>query len=184
MTTPLDLESLRALAAGERLKFAFFWRDTPRVPGTVDSSCFSQWYPSPFEVEGRRYPTAEHYMMSEKARLFGDEAAFGRILAAGHPGAAKKAGREVSGFVEATWHEHRFDIVVRGNVAKFTQNRELRDYLINTGSRILAEASPRDRVWGIGLAADDPRAEQPDAWPGLNLLGFALMRVRDELRAR
>ena len=185
MSTPLHIDDLRALAnTGVRLKYVFFWRDTPRVPGTLDSACFSQWYPSPFDLDGCHYPTAEHYMMSEKARLFGDDEVRARVLAAPHPGAAKKAGRDVRGFVESTWNEKRFDIVVRGNIAKFEQHPDLRDYLTHTGERILVEASPRDLIWGIGLAADDPRVEEPAAWPGLNLLGFALMAVRDQLRSK
>ena len=85
------------------------------------------------------------------------------------------------GFDEERWAEHRFEVVVTGNMAKFGQHRQLRDFLTSTGSRVIAEASPRDRVWGIGLAADDERAQSPERWPGLNLLGFALMEVRHQL---
>ncbi len=85
------------------------------------------------------------------------------------------------GFDEQRWAEHRFDAVVAGNLAKFGQHRQLRDFLAGTGSRVIVEASPRDRVWGIGLAAGDERAESPELWPGLNLLGFALMEVRHQL---
>jgi ribA/ribD-fused uncharacterized protein len=74
-------------------------------------------------------------------------------------------------------------VVVAGNMAKFGQHRQLRDFLAGTGSRVLVEASPRDSVWGIGLAADDERAGSPARWPRLNLLGFALMEVRHQLRA-
>ena len=101
--------------------------------------------------------------------------------AAPHPGAAKALGRQVRGFDEQRWAEHRFDAVVTGNMAKFGQHRQLRDFLTSTGSRVIVEASPRDRVWGIGLAADDERAQSPERWPGLNLLGFALMEVRHQL---
>jgi ribA/ribD-fused uncharacterized protein len=122
-------------------------------------------------------------MMAAKARLSGDAEAVGKILAAPDPGAAKALGREVRGFDEQHWTEHRFDVVVAANLAKFGQHPELRDFLAGTGSRVLVEASPRDRIWGIGLAADDERAESPERWPGLNLLGFALMEVRHRLRA-
>ena len=122
--------------------------------------------------------------MAAKARLSGDAEAVGKILAAPHPGAAKALGRRVRGFEEQLWAEHRFDVVVAGNMAKFGQHRQLQDFLAGTGSRVLAEASPRDRVWGIGLAAGDERAESPERWPGLNLLGFALMEVRHQLRAQ
>ncbi len=122
-------------------------------------------------------------MMERKARLFGDVAAARAVLAAADPAAAKKHGRQVRGFDEAVWSECSFDIVVQGNAAKFDQHPPLRNYLLGTGERVLVEASPLDRVWGIGLTADDIRAQAPSAWPGRNLLGFALMRVRAMLRA-
>lgn len=76
----------------------------------------------------------------------------------------------------------RFHLVVTANVAKFGQHPDLRQYLLATGTRVLVEASPLDMVWGIGLAASDERATSPELWPGLNLLGFALMEVRHRLR--
>jgi ribA/ribD-fused uncharacterized protein len=134
-------------------------------------------------VDGVRYSSAEHYMMVAKARLSGDTETAGKILAAPHPGAAKALGRQVRGFDERRWAEHRFDVVIAGNMAKFGQHPQLRDFLASTSNRVLVEASPRDRVWGIGLAAGDERAGSPECWPGLNLLGFALMEVRHRLRA-
>ena len=89
---------------------------------------------------------------------------------------------EVAGLDEQVWQEARFDIVVAANMAKFGEHADLREYLVNTGDRVLVEASPRDRIWGIGLAANDERAAQPDQWRGLNLLGFALMKARAALR--
>jgi ribA/ribD-fused uncharacterized protein len=85
----------------------------------------------------------------------------------------------VQGFDEAAWLEERFSIVVRANQAKFSQNPELESFLRQTGSRFLVEASPVDRIWGIGLTRDDAKANDPNLWRGLNLLGFALMQVRD-----
>jgi ribA/ribD-fused uncharacterized protein len=91
-------------------------------------------------------------------------------------------GQEVRGFDEEIWRHHRFGIVVKGNQAKFTQNETLKVFLLNTKARVLVEASPVDRVWGIGLAEDDPHATNPEKWRGLNLLGFALMKVRVRIR--
>ncbi len=162
--------------------YLFFWGHTPRPDGAIGKSSFSQWWPSDFIVDGIAYPTAEHFMMAEKARLFGDEDAAARILAAKKPAQVKQIGREVRGFDETIWNDARFDIVVRGNVAKFGQHPGLRDFLLNTGERIIVEASPVDRIWGIGLAEDDPDAGNPGGWKGLNLLGFALMETRDILR--
>jgi len=174
-----DLEA--ATRRGERFDYLCFWGHRKPTDGRVIETCFSQWYPTPFEVDGVRYATAEHYMMAGKARLFGDEAALERILLAASPAVAKKLGRTVQGFDEPRWNERRFEIVVAGNAAKFGQHPDLRAFLLATKQRILVEASPVDRIWGIGLSRDDPRAQRPDAWRGLNLLGFALMVVRGQL---
>lgn len=178
----MDLEQLQArCAAGERFRYLFFWGHTAKRSGGVGAECLSQWYGAPFEVDGERYPTAEHYMMAEKARLFDDPEMRQKILAAGSPGAAKALGRRVRGFTDKVWVAERWAIVVRGNAAKFGQNAALRDFLVATKSRVLVEASPRDRIWGIGMAANDDRASKPHLWRGLNLLGFALMDAREQL---
>ena len=118
-------------------------------------------------------------MMFRKAQLFNDEETAERILRAGSPAAVKALGRAVRGFQDPLWREHRVSIVVDGNQAKFSQSPALGDFLRSTKKRVLVEASPVDKIWGIGLAEDDPRAESPHAWRGLNLLGFALMDVRE-----
>ena len=135
-------------------------------------------------VSGITYPTAEHFMMAGKARLFGDEAVALRILETTSPGDAKTLGRAVSGYDDKLWAERRYGLVVEGNTAKFGQNNALAEYLTSTGNRVLVEASPTDRIWGIGLAVDDSRTGRPSQWPGLNLLGFALMDVREHLADR
>ena len=172
---------LEAEADGRRLKFLFFWGHTPPGRSRVGPHVLSQWYEHPFTVDDVTYPSAEHYMMAGKARLFGDEARLALILDAASPGEAKVHGGAVRGFDEATWRRRRVDIVVRGSLAKFGSDDELRAYLLSTGERVLVEASPRDRIWGIGMGRDDPAAEQPSRWQGLNLLGFALMEARARL---
>jgi len=174
------LEDLRSrFNAGDRPQFIFFWGHRASKNG-VTTSCFSQWYNASFVVDGQHYPTAEHFMMAEKAALFGDLDARQQVLQAEDPATAKALGRQVRGFDEATWLENRFSIVVRASHAKFMQNPELQHFLKQTGSCVLVEASPVDKVWGIGLAKDDWKASDPNLWAGLNLLGFALMRVRDD----
>ncbi|WP_394429854.1 NADAR family protein [Streptomyces sp. SGAir0957] len=171
-----------ALSAGARVKYLHFWGHTAREDGTLGPSCLSQWWPSPFTVAGVEYATAEHWMMAAKARLFDDAEAERRVLAAGHPSQAKKEGRLVRGFDDAVWRRERYGIVVEGSVHKFASDPALREYLLRTGERVLVEASPLDRIWGIGLAADDADAANPGAWRGPNLLGFALMEARARLR--
>ncbi|MCB9882523.1 MAG: NADAR family protein [Planctomycetes bacterium] len=176
-----DVESLeRALADGHRCKYVFFWGH--QKAATPSATCFSQWYDAPFTVDGTHYATAEHYMMAGKARLFGDDEHRAAILACAHPGEAKKLGRRVRGFDPARWESARFELVVEGNVAKFSQHDDLRAFLLATGERVLVEASPYDRIWGIGLTRDHDDALNPSKWRGLNLLGFALMEVRERLR--
>ena len=138
------------VSKGFRPKFLLFWGHRVPADGSVTKSCFSQWYPAPFEIDGLRYPTAEHFMMAEKARLFHDSEMEEKILQAKNPYQVKKFGRMVKNYDDRAWREQCFASVVRGNVAKFSQNTELGEFLKNTNKRILVEASPVDRIWGIG----------------------------------
>ena len=181
ITPPYDRsELLTQLGAGAKPRYLFFWGHTAKN-GRVGNACFSQWFPKTFTVDGQSYATAEHFMMAEKARLFSDEEALAQILVAESPGAAKALGRKVRGFDDKVWKAARTEIVVRGNLAKFSQNSELKKHLLKTGKAVLVEAAPRDQIWGIGLGAKNPKASDPALWRGLNLLGFALMQVRDAL---
>lgn len=170
-----------AVRSGARVRYLHFWGHRPRPDGRIGASCLSQWWPSPFTVDGVEYATAEHWMMASKARLFGDAEAEREAVAATGPAQAKKIGRLVRGFDNAVWERERFAIVVEGSVHKFAAHTDLRTFLLGTGDRVLVEASPLDRVWGIGLAADDERAMDPARWRGPNLLGFALMAARERL---
>lgn len=174
---------LGQLQQGFKPEYLMFWGHQPARDGRVTQSCFSQWFPTPFEVDGVSYASAEHYMMAGKARLFDDAQTLERILVAATPADAKQLGRQVQGFDGAQWDAACFDIVVRGNLAKFSQHPALAEFLLATGEQVLVEASPVDRIWGIGLAAEDKKASQPEKWRGLNLLGFALMEVRSALLA-
>ena len=166
----------------ERLKYLFFWGHRPNANGELGASCLSQWWEQAFEVAGITYATAEHWMMAEKARLFKDETMLAAILAVKTPGEAKKLGRMVQGFSQEIWLENRYNIVLKGNLHKFGQHQDLKNSLLATSNRVLVEVSPFDRIWGIGLTKDAPNVEDPTIWKGLNLLGFALMEVRDMLQ--
>jgi ribA/ribD-fused uncharacterized protein len=177
-----DLNWLCAkVRSGARPRYLHFWGHSEQGHSDVGKACLSQWYPAPFTIDGLRFATTEHYMMFRKALLFNDEEAAERILKAGSPGTVKALGRTVRGFQEPLWQAHRVPIVVAGNYAKFSQTTQLAEFLRSTKKRVLVEASPVDKVWGIGLAADDPHADDPLEWRGLNLLGFALMDVRARL---
>jgi ribA/ribD-fused uncharacterized protein len=171
-------ELIELMGTGARVRFLFFWGHQPGPGGSIGPGCLSQWWPVEFTVDGVRFASAEHYMMWSKAKLFGDTATAAQVLTAGHPNDAKTLGRKVRGFDDGVWKRERFDIVVAGSVAKFGQHADLREFLVGTGDRILVEASPVDRIWGIGLSARDASADEPALWRGLNLLGYALMRAR------
>lgn len=173
----------QALDEGGSFRFRAFYGHTV-VPGRVTEACFSQWFPSPFVVEGVRYLTAEHWMMAGKARLFDDATSLQAILECGTPAEAKRLGRQVRGFVESTWAAQRSGLVLRGNVEKFSQHTDLWAVLDATGEDVLVEAAPQDTIWGIGLGRAHANVGVPGRWKGLNLLGFALMEARRVLRAQ
>jgi ribA/ribD-fused uncharacterized protein len=166
-----DLRTYKELQAfiadGGKPEYHFFWMGP-----------FSQWNRRTFTIAGIDYPTAEHWMMAEKARLFEDEIALEGIMQAAHPVAAKEFGRKVVGFNAEAWDQVCMDVVVSGNLAKFEQNPDIKYHLLETEGLVLVEASPDDRIWGIGLGTEDPLRLDPANWKGKNYLGFALMEVR------
>ncbi|MBN3776627.1 NADAR family protein [Burkholderia sp. Ac-20345] len=142
---------------------------------------FSNWHPCSFTYHEVTFNCVEQFVMYAKALLFDDHATAAEILASRSPREQKRLGRSVRGFDEAGWLHVRESIMFVGCREKFRQNEAFAAALRETGSTILVEASPFDRVWGIGLAERDRRIADPSAWQGLNLLGNALMRVRDVL---
>ena len=142
---------------------------------------FSNWYPSDFTVKGVNFSLMEQYMMYEKARIFEDAEVAAKILKSSDPGRIKALGRSVRNYDDIIWNGVRQIIVYRGLLEKFRQNDELREKLLNTGAVVLAECAVHDKIWGIGLSMRDERRFRLSEWPGQNLLGFALMRVREEL---
>ena len=164
-------------------EYLFFWGHHKKE-GRVTKSCLSQWYMCNFTVDGVNYSSAEQYMMAEKAKLMGDEKTRIKILKTSDPKEIKDLGKSVKNFDECLWHENKSKIVVKGNYHKFMDNSDLRDFLLSTGRKILVEASPYDIIWGVGMKEDDPNITNPYAWKGENLLGFALMQVREMIRKR
>lgn len=144
---------------------------------------YSNWHPARFVDEGgRAFENSEQFMMWGKATLMGDHLMAERMLAVSDPKALKAMGRQVKGYDDARWVAHRLAVVVQGCYLKFSQNPAMKAELLATGDRMLVEASPDDRIWGIGLEESDPRCLDRAQWQGLNLLGEALMVVRELLR--
>ena len=155
---------------------AFFW-----MPDDVPYGGFSHWYhANMLDDEGNKFPTVEHYMMYHKAKLFGDKVVAEDILCMQTPDEAKAAGRRVQGFDKELWTARREQIVFDGNFLKFTQHKQLQALLLRTGKKPLVEASPEDRLWGIGYSAADAEQHR-DKW-GQNLCGKAIERVREKLQ--
>jgi ribA/ribD-fused uncharacterized protein len=158
--------------------FVMFWK-----PEEAEGY-LGNWFESPFEAGGVAFNCNEQYMMYHKALLMGDEATAQRMLAEKNPKNHKKLGQSVKPWNEELWLENRARIMYEGCQAKFSQNEELCQRLLATGDAVLVEASPLDKIWGIGLKASDPNARKQASWKGLNLLGRVLMQVRSDLRAR
>lgn len=143
----------------------------------------SNWYEAPFSFGDDAFATSEHWMMWQKAVAFRDWDTAAKVLEAASPASAKALGKQVKPYVDATWGEARVPLMKVGLRQKFVQNERLMNDLLSTGSAALAEASPKDTVWDIGIAKDDPRSADPGEWHGRNLLGITLMEVRSELRS-
>lgn len=142
---------------------------------------FSQWHPTPFKLQGMVFETAEQWMMFAKARLFGDLERADQIIATPDPSLQKRLGQQIRDFDQGVWDEAKISIVYSGNREKFQQNDGASRQLKATEGKMLVEANPRDWIWGIGLAIDDPRLHFPAEWRGTNLLGRILTKVRDDL---
>lgn len=167
---------LDSISSGNVHEYVYFWSEKG------STGCYSQWFMSNFEVDGRSYCCMEQYMMAQKAILFKDIETLGKIFSSTDPRMIKAYGREVKGFDPVKWGDNKSRIVFEGNMAKFGQNEVIRNTLLTTGDKVLAEASPYDRIWGIGMRASEASKSGPGQWKGENLLGFALMQVRDELK--
>lgn len=151
-------------------KFTFFW-----------GGIFSQWYPSRFMIKEVIYNCAEQYMMAQKAILFDDREAWEKIMDSNHPRDQKAIGRTIKDFDKDKWEAVCKQYVYDANYAKFTQNNKLYDGLMDTLATTLVEASPEDKIWGIGLAENDPRCLDRATWQGTNWLGEIITKVREDI---
>lgn len=182
-----------SLSLSEKLRIKFvmesvnhetilFYGHIPKNFDMIDKSCLSQWFPSEFTHESVTYKTAEHFMMYHKAIRFGDLESAEKIISSKTPKEAKALGRKVKGFDQKEWEEYRYNVVRMASFLKFSKNEKLRRFLLGTGDALLVEASPYDRIWGIGLSINDPSCNDIAKWRGSNLLGFALVDARNRIR--
>lgn len=151
--------------------YAFFWKQWP-----------SNWEHSPFKIDNIQYNCVEQYMMAEKARLFNDNETLNKILATENPREQKALGRKVKNFTDKEWNKVRFDVVLKATLEKYRQNPKLQELLLAIGDLYFVEASPMDKVWGIGMSETDPNICDKNNWKGLNLLGQVINKARDILR--
>lgn len=163
-------------------EYIFFSGFQPNKDGSIGKSCLSQWWPSNFTENEIVYKTVGHYILSWKAKLFGDIKTANAILNKRFPKDVKELSRTISNFNADVWNDYKYTIAKQGNYLKFSQNDALKQFLITTGNTIIVEANPSDKVWGIGLTEDESIAKNPNNWEGQNLFGFTLMEVRDELK--
>jgi ribA/ribD-fused uncharacterized protein len=152
------------LANKKEIEYLFFWGHQPSKDGSVIKTCMSQWWPCEFSENGIVYKTAEHYMMASKAKVFNDTEILEKIVVCESPKDVKALGRLVKNFDAAVWDKHKYQVVTQASILKFSQNLELKNFLINTGNKIIVEASPRDLIWGIGLGENNPKSQDPKTW--------------------
>ena len=159
----------------QKKKVIGFWKPNDKY------GFMSQWYGSDFTINNITFNTSEKYMMYQKAVLFNDIENMNSILLLNDPSQIKNMGRKVKNFNQEKWDSAKKEIIFKANLYKFSQNKILLKKLLDTGDMILAEASPCDKIYGIGLKPNDPKVQDISQWKGENLLGEALMRVREKL---
>ncbi len=174
-------ELISEINLGKSFDYLYFWGHTNNQK-QINKSCFSQWYPSTFIKNDEIFHNAEQWMMAKKAELFNDSATKELIMHSTDPSHTKKLGRAISNFNASVWDKSKLKVVIEGNLHKFSQNTELKEFLLSTENKILVEASPYDNIWGVGMNQNDSDIQNPNLWKGENLLGFALMHVRSLLK--
>lgn len=177
MCGPRDMPFINALAGGVEDKYVFFFGGTKGLP----NSYLSNWYPCDFVVNEIQYNCVEQFMMACKANVFGDNDTLLQVMDTAMPSAQKRLGKQVRGFTDEVWDQWKEKVVYQGCMAKFEQNLDLKSKLLGTKGKTLVEASPYDRIWGIGMSETDPDRFNEGKW-GQNLLGKMLMRVREDIK--
>lgn len=165
-------------------KVLFFWGHNSNS-SSLGKECLSNWYSEKKFKDPKTnitYCNNEQFMMAGKAKLFNDEEIFAKILSNSNPKQCKILGRKVKNFDGEVWNKNCIDIVSYGCYLKFSQNKNLKEFLLSTGDKLLVESSPYDKIWGIGLGENKAKRMKPEEWPGKNYLGKCLMSVREKLK--
>lgn len=173
--------SVQNLIHSDELLYAdyIFFREPEQ--GLINESAFSMWYEAPFKVGEAEYRTVRQYFLAEKAKAFGDEETRINIINSQNPEEMEKLADSVKNFDTNVWDEVRYAIMLVGNYHKFWNNIELKKLLIESEDSVIVYAHPENLLWRNGVEESDTRAYTPQLWPGRNLLGFALMELRDHL---
>lgn len=180
-----------SISNGLRKVLDIFWKPGESANGIIGFhkegepyGFLSNWYLSRFSIGDKCFSSVEQWIMYRKAMVFNDAASAERIMAEINPVKIKEIGRNVAGYVDSVWASVRYNELLKGLRAKFTQSDELRDLLLGTGSVILAEFASNDKIYGVGISNSDPNRFNREYWTGQNLLGAALLQVRDELGSK
>lgn len=178
-----DMLSKLGFRTTDDMNMVYFWKPKLKNYGVLDAACCCQWWLSKFTFEGVEFRSAEHAMMYGKAKMFNDPQAMAAILEERHPHAAKAIGRQVRNFNVNTWDTESYELVRAINEAKFTQDPALKKWLMSLPKNtVFVETSPYDRLWGIGLAENEPvDLTNIKNWQGQNKLGFAITEVFQKL---
>lgn len=147
-----------------------------------DNAYLSNWYYSEFIFNNIKFSSMEQYMMYSKAILFNDFEIANQILSTNNFRTIKALGRRVRGFEDSIWDENKLNIIYNGLYAKFSQNLDLKNQLLNTNNKLLVECAVKDKIWASGMSMKDSDRFRPYLYSGTNYLGQLLMKVREDLR--
>lgn len=160
--------------------YVFFYGHTEGRP----FACFSNFYPSKFTADGKNFNCSEQYFMKKKQEMFDptNVQLANAIMAETSPAKIKAFGRQVKNYDETKWNQERYRVMKEALMYKFGQNQNMKQILMSTGNKILCECTNLDKIWASGLHITDPDRFDETKWKGQNLLGKALMEVRNELK--
>ena len=165
----------KLLLAGQEKEAVYF-----HLPDEPDGY-LSNWFPSPFDLDGQHFTSVEQYIMYRKCLTFGDGISADAVLKTDDTARQQQIGRNAAGYIDSVWAGMRQTVAIKGLLAKFSQNEALKQKLLNTSDAVLVECAGSDKVWACGIRLNDAHRRDAANWTGQNILGFALMEVRSML---